>query len=175
MAKENSPLLRGMSALPRRQLAMALAGTCAVLAMVGLVFAVGAQSRRSVLQQQYVQAAMQQPVYYMPVQAAQPQLAAAPNAQPIVYYYVPAQPQMQVAGGVQMLPGNASGAGNSSAGGDEPDFVCTVANIKTLSGTVQKKWDTCKMNPNYEIPNKDAKRRCNSSFAFAEDQSASHD
>mmetsp|Transcript_20656 Transcript_20656/g.41906 ORF Transcript_20656/g.41906 Transcript_20656/m.41906 type:complete len:499 (-) Transcript_20656:176-1672(-) len=168
MPVETSPLMGRLSSR-RSQVAMALAGSCAVLAMVGLVFAMG-QTRPTSLVQQAVAApymavpqAGAQPMYYMPVQpaVAQQGLAAAPPAsavqQPVVYYYVPAvpaKPQLALAHPqTQML--NASG--NSSS--EEDSFVCSVANIKALSATVQTKWDTCKTNPNYEQPNKDAGRR----------------
>mmetsp|Transcript_63624 Transcript_63624/g.132469 ORF Transcript_63624/g.132469 Transcript_63624/m.132469 type:complete len:338 (+) Transcript_63624:67-1080(+) len=106
---------------------------------------------------------------YVPVAPQQVlSVATAGGApQPMVYYYAPVQ---QGLAGMQIYPGqslNATGnaTGNETeAGGDEGDeeegdFVCTVDNIKALHAKVQPEWDTCKNNPRYEVPNKDAKRR----------------
>merc|ERR1711966_80852 len=122
---QKSSLLGRTSPSPRRRIALAIAGTFAVLAVVNNVFFVG---RPTTLLQQaapmyvmapqmaqtaQVQSVAGQPMYYMPVQAVPQQgLAVAPAAvqQPVVYYYVPAQPVMS-----PMLAANATAGGNASA------------------------------------------------------------
>merc|ERR1711966_466695 len=153
---QKSSLLGRTSPSPRRRIALAIAGTFAVLAVVNNVFFVG---RPTTLLQQaapmyvmapqmaqtaQVQSVAGQPMYYMPVQAVPQQgLAVAPAAvqQPVVYYYVPAQPVMS-----PMLAANATAGGNAAAA-DADAFVCTVANIEKKSDDVQTEWDKCKSNP----------------------------
>ena len=177
---QSTPLLPGGQ--PRRRVSTrAVAVTFAAVCTVGAVAAVAVMVQggpTALLQKGMVKLApvrgmvpMQamgnaargaDPVYYVPMKQVRKsrtgQLAKAP--QPVVYYYLPEQKaaaRSEVFHQVQMLANDTAGNDTADAGGEE--FVCTVDNIKALSGTVQAEWDKCKENDGYKEPNKGAARR----------------
>jgi hypothetical protein len=180
MAVVSTPLLSpppaGRKSPMKKRVAIAVAAVAALAAIATIAGAVGQwqlNARRAMLVQAQIAAAtaqevpvMAQPVYYVPLSAAQG--AAAPTQQalaqprPVVYYYVPESSLKTPHAAVQLADNAtapAAGAAGGNATGAAPAFSCKKDNLLAVAKKVLPLWAACSTAPDYKEPNKDAKRR----------------
>jgi hypothetical protein len=182
MAVVSSPLLSpppaGRKAPMRKRIAVAVAAVAALAAVATIAGAARQwqlNERRAMLVQAQIASAsaqevpvMAQPVYYVPLSAAQGAGGAPVSKQalaqprPVVYYYVP-ESSLKTPHSTVQLADNATapaaGGANATAAPAVPAFSCTKKNIMDTAKKVLPLWAECTKASDYKEPNKDAKRR----------------